>query len=184
MKNILAIASLLSLLPAATLAGPVPTPTINFIARRQESEAPAPTDPPTSNEPDSTACPFSVTVTASRTCSLPACEDPMFCAAMINLQNFGCDCLKKPPTTTTVTPRCDSDCGCTIPTQWVVPKGCDVEAVLKGEKGPVKVNPNKDVDNLIEPKGETPQTTTMLRGLKGPVKVNPNKDIDNLLKRW
>ncbi|KAK6535823.1 hypothetical protein TWF281_000073 [Arthrobotrys megalospora] len=135
------IASLLAITLPTALAGPVPTPTLHFIARRQEADAPTPTTPPTEGE-EEPLCPFSVTVTASRTCTAPACEDPMFCAAMVHLQDFGCDCLRKPPTTTTVTPRCPSDCQCAIPTSWVVPKGC-TPGSPKGSKGPVKVNPNK-----------------------------------------
>ncbi|KAK6357727.1 hypothetical protein TWF718_002036 [Orbilia javanica] len=140
---------------------PAPTPVRHHnLARQETTPAPTPT------------CPYSVTVTATRSCTAPACEDPLFCAAMVKLQNFGCDCLTKPPTTTTVTPRCDSDCDCAIPTNWVVPQGCDVEAVLKGEKGPVKVNPDQGKEGITE--------DGKVFG-KGPIKVNPNKDIDNLL---
>ncbi|KAK6508826.1 hypothetical protein TWF481_003594 [Arthrobotrys musiformis] len=157
-------------------ATPLPTPTLTLHARQEEG--PTPTQ----------SCPYSVTVTATRSCTAPACKDPSFCAAMVNLQDFGCDCLDKPPTTTTVTPRCDSDCGCTIPTSWVVPKGCDVAAALKGEKGPVKVNPNKEEDGEeageaagSEGEGKDGVTEDGLVFGKGPIKVNPNKDKDNLL---
>ncbi|KAF3092549.1 hypothetical protein TWF569_008981 [Orbilia oligospora] len=167
-----------SLLFAATvLSSPVPTPTSNLhqnLARQEPTTTATPT------------CPYSVTVTATRSCTAPACEDPLFCAAMVNLQSFGCDCLTKPPSTTTVTKRCDSDCDCAIPTSWVVPKGCDVEAVLKGEKGPVKVNPNKEEENVEgasaeEGQGKDGITEDGQVFGKGPIKVNPNKDIDNLL---
>ncbi|RVD80157.1 uncharacterized protein DFL_008063 [Arthrobotrys flagrans] len=155
------------LFAATVLSTPLPTPTLHHNLARQETPTPT--------------CPYSVTVTATRSCTAPACEDPMFCAAMVNLQSFECDCLTKPPTTTTVTPRCDSDCDCAIPTSWVVPKGCDVEAVLKGEKGPVKVNPDKEAEGKSEGEGKEGVTEDGLVFGKGSVKVNPNKDVDNLL---
>ncbi|EWC44384.1 hypothetical protein DRE_01210 [Drechslerella stenobrocha 248] len=127
----LTIASLLLASIPATLASPVASPTIISALADSDTSSSSITAAPSASPSASEVCPFSATVTGERSCTAPACEEPMFCAAMIIQQDFSCDCFGKPPTTTTVTPKCPSDCECSIPTQFVVPKGCNPTAVPK-----------------------------------------------------
>ncbi|KAF3940876.1 hypothetical protein ABW19_dt0209417 [Dactylella cylindrospora] len=108
----LAYLSLLLLSLPAALSNPVPdgTPSVPPITK----PSPTPTTP---------ICPYSSTVTVKPYCTLPACTNPIFCPAIIRIQEYPCECLKKKPTTTTVTAKCPSDCQCTIPTEYI-PTGC------------------------------------------------------------
>ncbi|EPS36432.1 hypothetical protein H072_9990 [Dactylellina haptotyla CBS 200.50] len=113
------------------LPGPLPTPMVfprlepTSNSTNSTTEAPIAT---TTTAPEM-ICPFSATVTASRSCDPNAtCADPMFCIQAIILSTAACECSDKPPTTTTVTPRCPSDCDCSIRTYWIEPTACAASA--------------------------------------------------------
>ncbi|KAF3924547.1 hypothetical protein ABW21_db0206705 [Orbilia brochopaga] len=128
------IASLLLASIPAALASPIAAPTEYYaVAAATTTSSSTITAAPSASSSAAPLCPFSKTVTGQRSCTAPACEEPMFCAAMIIQQDFPCECFDKPPTTTTIMPRCPSDCECSIPTQFVVPKGCKPTAAPKAK---------------------------------------------------
>ncbi|KAK6532101.1 hypothetical protein TWF694_003263 [Orbilia ellipsospora] len=110
----------------ATPLQPTPPPSPNPLQRHRTPQHKAHHNNNNNENNNAVAitCPPSATSTATRQCTLPPCTDPMFCIQIVEVRTYPCACLTREPTTTVVENRCDSDCECHIPTEWVVETGC------------------------------------------------------------